>query len=82
MFVLMLMNFIGGWNDYTAPTLYLPSYPTLASGMYQVANTLQRTGRVPIYFAGLVMSVIPILLLFCVFGNKMMTSVSIGGLKG
>lgn len=82
MFVLMLMNFIGGWNDYTATTLYLPSYPTLASGMYQVANTLQRTGRVPIYFAGLVMSVIPILLLFCVFGNKMMTSVSIGGLKG
>lgn len=82
MFVLMLMNFIGCWNDYTAPTLYLPSFPTLASGMYQVANTLQRTGRVPIYFAGLVLSVIPILILFIIFGNKMMTSVSIGGLKG
>lgn len=80
--MLMIMSFIGGWNDYMTPILYLPSFPTVASGMYLVSNTLQRTGRSPIYFAGLVISMIPVLILFAAFGNKMMNSVSIGGLKG
>ncbi len=82
MITLFIMSFIGTWNDYMTVILYLPSYPTIASGMYTVANTLQRTGQTPVYFAGLIVSMIPVLVLFFIFSDKMLTSVSFGGIKG
>ena len=33
-FTVMLIKFIGLWNDYQTPMLFLPSYPTAAYGMY------------------------------------------------
>ena len=83
MFVLMLMNFIGGWNDYTAPTLYLPSYPTLAAGLFEYKSIAPRgAGGIPVYYAGLIIAMIPAIILFAVFSNRIMSSISIGGLKG
>ena len=77
-----VMNFMGNWNDYTTFLIYMPSYPTLAMGMYLVSNTLERTGQMPIYYAALVLSMIPILALFIAFSNQILTRVSIGGIKG
>lgn len=82
MLTLFIMSFIGTWNDYMTIILYLPSYPTIASGMYIVSGTLQRTGQTPVYFAGLIVSMIPVLVLFFIFSDKMLTSVSFGGIKG
>ena len=36
----------------------------------------------PVYFAGLIISMIPTLILFGIFSDKVMTSLSFGGLKG
>lgn len=82
MFTLGILGFIGGWNDYMTVIIYMPSYHTIASGMYLVANTLTRTGQQPIYFAGLTVSMIPVLVLFACFSDQIMTKVSFGGLKG
>ena len=60
----------------------MPSYTTLATGMYLVSNTLERTGQMPMYYAGLVLSMIPILSLFSAFSNQILTQVTIGGIKG
>ncbi len=77
-----VMNFMAGWNEYQTYLIYMPSYPTLATGMYLVSNTLQRTGQMPLYYAALTISIIPILALFMAFSNQILTKVSIGGIKG
>ena len=82
MMALMVNSFIGSWNDYMGPLLYLPSYPTLSSGMYLVKNTLLRTGRAPLFFAGIIVSMIPILIVFFAFSDRIMENMAIGGIKG
>ena len=73
---------IGFWNDYTTPLLFMKNLPTLASGlyMYQIINT--RTLDMPVLFAGILMSMIPIVALFIAFQNSIMDISLAGGLKG
>ena len=80
--VLLINSFIASWNDAMTTLLYMPSYLTISAGMYSVQNTLLRTGKTSIYYAGLVTAMIPMLVVFLLFSNKMMTSLSVGGLKG
>ena len=73
---------IANWNEYQTMILFLPSYPTLASGLFEYKENAVRAANFPVYFAGLILSVVPTIALFCVFSNRIMTSISIGGLKG
>ena len=82
MVILCVMHFITCWSDYMGPLLYTPSYPTIASGMYNVSTALSRIGSYPIYFAAQILSIIPIILLFVKFSEQIMTGISFGGLKG
>ena len=75
-----ILGFIGYWNDYTTMLMFLPSYPTLASGLY-VLDLAMRDQR-PIYFAGLVIMLIPVLTVFAVFSDLFMGNMTVGGLKG
>lgn len=77
-----LMSFIGKWNDYMSPLLYLPKMPTIAVGLFRYRTIVERSGNYPILFAGLVVCMIPILILFALFQDKMMANMTIGGLKG
>ncbi len=79
---LCVLSFIASWNDYMSILLYLPSYPSVASGLYIVKNTFLRTGKDPIYYAGSTIAMIPTLILFAAFSDKIMSNMSIGGLKG
>lgn len=73
---------IGNWNEYNTMILYLPSFPTLASGLFEYQSNAVRSVNYPVYFAGLLISMIPTIVLFATFSDKIMTSISIGGLKG
>ena len=79
---LAITGFIGGWNDYMTYILYMPDYPTIAAGMYSIEQSLFRTGQVPIYFAALVLSISPVLIVFALFSNTIMKNFTMGGLKG
>lgn len=79
--VLAITSSIGAWNDYTTIILYMPSYPTVASALYYVADTLQRENNTPIYYCLIILSALPVLLVFAVFAEKMMENMAIGGLK-
>lgn len=70
------------WNEYETVILFLRSYPTLASGLFEYQSVAIRLANYPIYFAGLIISILPPLLIFSIFSDRIMTSVSIGGLKG
>ena len=82
MLTLAIMSFIGAWNDYTTPMLFLPDYPTIASGVYSVQTSLKRNGNYPQYFSALIISIIPVLIIFIVFSDTIMQNFTVGGLKG
>ncbi len=79
---LCIVAFITCWNDYMTPMLYMPDFPTIASGLYSIQLTTRRTGRMPYYYAGLIMSIVPIIILFACFSDVIMKNFSVGGLKG
>ncbi len=72
---------IGAWNAYESIILYMPSYPTLASGLFSYKSNAARANY-PMYFAGLIISMVPTLIIFSIFSDKIMKSISLGGLKG
>lgn len=82
-FTVMLINFITFWNDYQTPLIYLPSYPTLAQGMYYLANTTQNELAVlPMRMSAAILMLIPTMLLFLSFNKRLMGNLTMGGEKG
>lgn len=80
---LAIMQLIAYWNDYGSVILYLSSHPTLASALYYLRNQMFYLGlQTPSYFAGILISVLPVAILFIIFNKQIMENVSIGGLKG
>ena len=82
MLTLTIMAFIGAWNDYQTPLLFMPDFPTMASGIYLAQTSIMRAGDYPLYYAGLVISIVPIVVLFSCFSNTIMKNFTVGGLKG
>ena len=82
MITLAILAFIGNWNNYMDILLYMPDFPTLASGLYVISQSEIGRDYRPRYFAGLVYTLIPVLTMFCCFSDVIMKNLSIGGLKG
>lgn len=81
-FTVFLIKFIELWNDYQTPMLYLPSYPTVAYGLYYMSvvnrdNTISTSVRL----AGSIMLALPIIVLFSCFKNRLIGNLSMGGVK-
>lgn len=79
---LFIMQFIAGWNDYESTLLYMNAYPNLSYAVYAYEEIGKYSGNIPAYFAGILVSLIPILILFLLFQNTIMEEVHLGGLKG
>ena len=80
---LYIITLIGFWNDYMSSLMYMPSFQTIASGLFvykQVAA--QKFMNMPVYYAGVIVSTIPAVIIFILFQDKIMTSITVGGLKG
>lgn len=84
-FALTILGFVGQWNNYETPLLFLNSYTPLSSGLYRfwwIARYTIISSAETIYLAGVLLSVIPVIILVSIFGGKIMQNVSMGGLKG
>lgn len=78
-----IMQFIAHWNDYMSPLLYLSEMPTLATGLYRYQAYVEKTSlNYPVLFAGLFICLLPILVIFLMFSDRMMANINVGGLKG
>lgn len=71
---LFMVQVVQLWNEYMEPNLFLQSYPTLSSGLYIFQLEMTRGINFPVLFAGLIISVIPVIILFVCFQNTMMES--------
>ena len=77
----LITGFIAAWNDYESVLLYFPSWNTISAGLFAYKENNARADF-PLYYAGLVIAMIPTITLFSVFSKKIMTSISVGGIKG
>lgn len=80
MVALFMVGFIDRWGDSETALLYMKSHPSLASGMYIYG--LRDSYNVPVYFAGFIMCMIPVLTLYLCFQKSIMDIQLDGGLKG
>lgn len=83
--VLYVLNFLGIWNDYTTPLIWLPSYPNLAYGLYifQLNSTAGARGtNSPMVMAGFTIITIPTVLIYLLSQKLIMSKFTVGGLKG
>ena len=77
-----LINFIGFWNDYTTPLVYMPDYPTVAFGLYEfVQSPVGDRVHKPVKLAACMLVFIPNFAIFLIFRNKLIGNISMGGLK-
>lgn len=77
-----LIQFVHFWNDYTTPLLYMPTYPTLAYGVWFLTfGSNQSLTQLPYRVAGAMTLAIPIIILFLFLKNKLMGNITMGGIK-
>lgn len=85
LFTVLLLNFVGFWNDYNSPLLYFPSYPTLAYGLYYITagqgGNETAISNPPMKLAASMLIFIPLLTIFIVFRNRIIGDVTMGGVK-
>ena len=81
---ILLINFINFWNDYQTPMLYAPSHPTLSRYLIEIAimSTANDFDSVPIRMTTSIILSVPTLILFLIFQKKLMSNLTIGGIKG
>lgn len=75
---LWITGFIGCWNDYMTPIMYLPSYTPVTTGLYIYQKETERVLNVPVLFAAALMIIVIPLTLFAVFQDKF-SEINFGG---
>ena len=70
-------------GDYTTPLIYMPSHPTLSTGIYNLQKlSAYMDGGMTAFFAAIIISMIPILLIFTLTQRKIFSINVEGGIKG
>lgn len=82
-FTITLLLFVQYWNDYTTPMLFMPNVPTLSYGLYYFSlhNTITEINTVPMKLGACMMMLVPTLIIFVAFHNKLLSNVTVGGVK-
>lgn len=82
-----VLGFIGTWNDYVTPRIFLgKGYMTIATGLEKIHTLVTDVGEYsdifmnnyPLYFAAIIISIIPVVTLLLVFQKQIM-KISLGG---
>ena len=85
MTALMLSDFIMNWANVENSLMYYPDLPTLATGLYYFRTFVIKAAgmqRYPAYFAAMLLCMIPTIVLFAIFQDKLMDIQIGGGIKG
>ncbi|MFH9229841.1 ABC transporter permease subunit [Streptomyces lydicus] len=81
---LTLLTFVNAWNEYIWALLVSTANPrlmTLPVGIQMLQSDLDPDRMVPVMMAGLVLSVLPVLLLFLLLQKHYLRGVLLSGLK-
>lgn len=78
---LVILNAVGIWNDFLVPLMYLIGSDQLTIPIAVFSFVGQYTTQWPVVFAGLIISMLPILVLYLIFQRFVIQGFA-GGLKG
>lgn len=85
--VFTIMKFIGYWNDYWSVYLYycnigrgFEHHWTLSVGLTKLSQNRNITKNV--FYAGTIICIIPALVFYAIFSDKLMGNLNAGGIKG
>lgn len=79
-FAVFILLFIEYWNDYYTPMVFLPESPTMSYGLFLFQT--DNKASTPVQLASCLMACLPILVAFVAFKDKIMSNVTMGGIKG
>ena len=79
-FAAFILLFIEYWNDYYTPMVFLPESPTMSYGLFLFQT--DNKASTPVQLASCLMACLPILVVFVAFKDKIMSNVTMGGIKG
>ena len=77
----VVLLFVGVWNDYSMSLMYMPSYPTMAYGIYVNSVSHSQFNSPTIQLATLMYLAVPAVIFFICFRKQLMGNVSLGGIK-
>ena len=79
-FAVFILLYIEYWNDYYTPMVFLPESPTMSYGLFLFQT--DNKASTPVQLASCLMACLPILVVFVAFKDKIMSNVTMGGIKG
>ena len=79
-FAVFILLFIEYWNDYYTPMVFLPESPTMSYGLFLFQT--DNKASTPVQLASCLMACLPSLVVFVAFKDKIMSNVTMGGIKG
>ena len=82
---LWMLSFIGSWNEYASYQLFLPSHPTVSTALVSIQTNVTSgiyANHYPEFFAAIMISIIPVIVLFLAFQEQIMQISLGGGIKG
>ncbi len=79
-FAVFILLFIEYWNDYYTPMVFLPENPTMSYGLFLFQT--DNKASVPVQLSACLLACLPILAVFVAFKDKIMSNVTMGGIKG
>lgn len=79
---LAVSNFIVSWNNYADVLLYLPNMPTLSTGLYVYQTKMMYQADRPLLYAGMLISLVPVMAVYLTLRNTLMQMTFEGGVKG
>ncbi|MCL2751402.1 MAG: carbohydrate ABC transporter permease [Firmicutes bacterium] len=80
--IVALLSGIGIWNDYYTAWLFMPNGKTIATGIQNMSTRAITTDAYPQLFAAMILSLIPVLLVFALLQKQLINNTMAGGLKG
>ena len=79
----LLINFIGYWNNYQVPMVYVPNHPTLAEYMFQISTFSKYPfSKAPVQLSASLILLLPAVVIFLCMHKRLLGNLSIGGVKG
>ncbi|HIX16651.1 MAG TPA: carbohydrate ABC transporter permease [Candidatus Hungatella pullicola] len=79
---MVILNGLGIWNDFLMPYLVLPSGRAKTITVEIAGFVGQFTARWDIVFAGTIISIVPALIIFCMFQKYFVKGITAGAAKG
>ncbi len=81
-YTVFLIHFIDYWNDYNMALMYMPTHPTLAFGVYYMANSNESNlSGVEMRMVSCMILALPLVVVFVAFRDRLLGNTMAGGVK-